>query len=92
MSVTTPIQEKTHSTCKHCDITYPATSENFYIKKGKLVRDICKSCKCEKSKIYESNRLPREQRVRNRQEYSKAYYLKKKALLNFFCQMPFENK
>ena len=76
MSVTTPIQEKTHAYCKHCETTYTATSENFYTKKGKLARDICKSCKREKAKIYEKNRPPRVSK--DKTEYMKAYYLKKK--------------
>lgn len=85
MSVTTPIQEKTHAYCKHCETEYLATTENFYTKKGKLARDICKSCKREKAKIYEKNRPPRvykDTRVginkRDRREYTKAYNLKKK--------------
>lgn len=85
MSVTTPIQEKTNAYCKHCETTYLATSENFYTKKGKLARDICKSCKCKKVKLHQKNnpnKVYKDIRVginkRDRREYTKAYNLKKK--------------
>lgn len=66
--------------CKHCNNTFLATKENFYTKKSKLALDSCKKCKCEKIKIYQKTFFPRPKRVRtrDRKEYNKAYYLKKK--------------
>ena len=61
--------------CKYCDVSYPATSINFYNCKGKLQLSICKECKKERSRENEKNRKPR---IRDRRAYSKAYYLKKK--------------
>jgi len=67
--------------CKHCDTNYLPTNDNFYTSNGKLKIDICKGCKCKKSKIDEKNRKPRKPRVyvyKDRTEYYKDYYLKKK--------------
>jgi len=66
--------------CKHCNVCYLATKDNFYTSKGKLILNKCKECKKFDSRKNEKNRKPR-----NRIEYNKAYYLKtkeKKALKN----------
>ena len=57
--------------CKHCNKMYFNTKDNFYTKKGKIQIDICKKCKCNKSKL-DNIKTPRD-----RTAYSKAYYLKK---------------
>ena len=59
--------------CKHCNISYPATKDNFYTCKSKLKFDICKNCKKERSRLNEKNRKPRDRR-----EYTKMYYARKK--------------
>ena len=62
--------------CKHCDVSYEATHENFYTCRGKLKLDICKDCKKERSRQNEKNRKPRKQRYRDRREYMREYQRK----------------
>ena len=70
--------------CKHCDLSYPATKDNFYTSYGKLKLDICKECKKERSRQNEKTRKPRDRKeyMRNRKkymrEYQRKYRLKKK--------------
>ena len=63
--------------CKHCDVSYPATSENFYKCRGRLDFSRCKECK---KKYARENRKPdmRTNRKRDRKEYMRLYRLKKK--------------
>ena len=63
--------------CKHCDVSYPATKDNFYTSYGKLKLDICKECKKERSRQNEKNRMPRDRKEYTR-EYQRKYRLKKK--------------
>lgn len=65
--------------CKHCNISYSATKENFYIYKGKLQLSSCKECKKERSREDRKNKIPkkRERKVYMR-EYHRSYRLKKK--------------
>ena len=63
--------------CKHCEVSYPATTDNFYACKGKLQFYACKDCRKEISRENEKNRKPRI-RTRDRKEYYKAYNLKRK--------------
>ena len=63
--------------CKHCDVSYPATKDNFYTSYGKLKLDICKECKKERSRQNEKNRKPRDRKEYTR-EYQRKYRLKKK--------------
>jgi hypothetical protein len=64
--------------CKHCDCYYPATKENFYTCKGKLKLHMCKECWKERSREAEKNRKPRIRAKRDRREYTKMYYARKK--------------
>ena len=67
------------SYCRHCDISYPSTTDHFYTCKGKLQLSICKECKKESSRENEKNRKPRIRiQTRDRKEYYKAYNLKRK--------------
>jgi len=61
--------------CKHCEVSYPATTDNFYTCKGKLQLYACKDCRKEISRENEKNRKPR---IRDRRAYMKEYNLKKK--------------
>lgn len=61
--------------CKHCNIYYSATKDNFYTSKEKLILNKCKECKKSDSRRNEKNRKPRD-----RVEYNRAYYLKRKEL------------
>ena len=65
--------------CKHCDVSYPATKDNFYTSYGKLQVSICKECKKEQSKENRKDKIPkkRERKVYMR-EYQRSYRLKKK--------------
>lgn len=64
--------------CKHCDTTYPANNDNFYTENGKLKLSICKECKKKKSKVYHKKAKPTVSVYRDRKDYSKMYYNKKK--------------
>lgn len=72
-NMTTTQEEPKAQLCKYCYVSYEATKENFYTCKGKLRLDICKECKKERSRQNEKNRKPRDRR-----EYNKSRYLKKK--------------
>ena len=63
--------------CKHCDVSYPATKDNFYTSYGKLKLDICKECKKERSRQNEKNRKHKDRKEYMR-EYHRKYRLKKK--------------
>ena len=62
--------------CKKCDTLYPKTEEYFYKKtNGTLRLSECKSCKKAYSKVKEKTRAPRK---RDRREYNRLYYQRKK--------------
>jgi hypothetical protein len=42
--------------CKHCDTSYPKTTEHFYTCNGKLKTDKCKNCKKVKMREYRENK------------------------------------
>ena len=79
--MTTQEEDAKDVLCKHCDVYYPATKQNFYTCKGKLKLHMCKECWKEKSREAEKNRKPRKPRIRSyidRREYFKEYNLKRK--------------
>ena len=66
----TDIEEK--STCKQCNISYPATNEFFKVINGIIrLKQQCKNCKREKQKEYEKNKRPK--RISSSKEYMKEY-------------------
>ncbi len=59
--------------CKHCNVSYTATKDNFYTSKGRLILNKCKECKRADSRRNEKNRKPRD-----RVEFYRLYYLRRK--------------
>ena len=47
--------------CKHCDTSYPKTTEHFYTRNGKIIYDTCKTCKKAKMKEYYKNKKVNEE-------------------------------
>ncbi len=68
----TDVEEK--STCKFCNIAYPATKEYFQVRNDILcLKQKCKECRRMQMKIYDKERrLPRLHKQDNR-EYMKVY-------------------
>lgn len=76
---TTREEEPKAQICKHCEISYSATPDNFYKCRGRLDFSRCKECKKEYSR--ENRKLKpdtRTNRKRDRSEYMRLYRLKKK--------------
>jgi hypothetical protein len=73
--------EQEESKCGKCAKVYPKTKEYFYTSNGKLKLHMCKECKKEQSREAEKTRKPRKPRIRayrDRREYTKMYYARKK--------------
>jgi hypothetical protein len=68
----TEIEEK--STCKFCNIAYPATKEYFQFRNEILcLKQKCKECRKIQMRLYDKEKRPPRLNKQDKKEYMKAY-------------------
>ena len=68
----TDIEEK--STCKQCNISYPATNEFFKVINGIIrLKQQCKECRKIQMRLYDKEKRPPRLNKQDKKEYMKAY-------------------
>ncbi len=68
----TTLEEK--STCKFCNISYPANKEYFQVRNDILcLKQKCKECRKIQMRLYDKERRPPRLNKQDQKEYMKAY-------------------